>query len=237
MVQEYEKYSDEDHKVWSILFERQWTNLQDKACKAYLEGVRDIGFSGDRIPDFKEVNLRLTHRHGWGIEVVPGIIAAADFFKLLGERKFCSSTWLRSMESLDYLEEPDMFHDSFGHLPMLMDSDFSAFALQLAAMAKKFPSEESILRLQRIYWYTIEFGLVREDKELKAYGAGICSSSGETEYSLSGKPSYLEFDIRRIMETPFYTDHIQDKYFVLPSISELNGSLKGVEDILQCLQE
>lgn len=233
MKQEYDRYTDDDQKVWRILFDRQWENLQSKACRAYLEGVRDIGFTREKIPNFSEVDKRLMNRHGWSIQVVPGIIPAVNFFALLGDKKFCSSTWLRSKDSLDYLEEPDMFHDSFGHLPMLMNRDFSAFATQLAEMATKYPSEKNILRLQRIYWFTIEFGLVREDGDLKAYGAGICSSSGETNYSLSGKPEYLDFDIKQIMDTEFYTDHIQDKYFVLPDISELNGSLKSVENILR----
>jgi len=232
MEQKYSDYTAEDHEVWGLLMRRQLDNLQSKACQEYLTGVREIGFTTEKVPDFREVNQRLTEHQGWSIEVVPGIIPAKDFFELLAAKKFCSSTWLRSRKNMDYLEEPDMFHDAFGHLPMLMNDDFTSFATSLAALAQKFPDEESILRLQRIYWFTIEFGLVKQGEELKAYGAGICSSFGETNYSLSGEPKYLDFDIFEIMETPFYTDHIQDKYFVLPSIQFLRESLDGVEEYL-----
>ncbi len=232
MEQKYEKYTAEDHEVWGLLMSRQLENLSNKACKEYLAGVEDIGFSPERVPDFRDVNAKLMDRHGWSIEVVPGIIPAKEFFALLAKKKFCSSTWLRSRKNMDYLEEPDMFHDAFGHLPMLMNDDFTAFATRLAELAQKFPDEESILKLQRIYWFSIEFGLTKENDELRAYGAGICSSFGETNYSLSGEPKYLDFDIFQIMDTPFYTDHIQDKYFVLPSIPFLRKSLEGVEAYL-----
>lgn len=233
MIQEYSLYTEEDREVWSLLCNRQLDNLTDKACSVYLEGVDSAGFERDRIPDFSEIGANLRRVNGWGIEVVPGIIPVRDFFGLLSRKKFCSSTWLRRKAQLDYLEEPDMFHDAFGHMPMLMDGSFSRFMERIASLAERYPDDDSIQKLQRIYWFTIEFGLVKEQGRLKVYGAGICSSYGETNYALSGKPLYLEYDVREVMAMPFYTDRIQDKYFVLEGIGELESSLEEVEEVLQ----
>lgn len=227
MTQEFEKYTAEDFEVWKILATRQLENLQDKACSEYLVALKEIGFTPESIPDFKEVNVLLEKKNGWNIEVVPGLIEVDKFYKLLQDRKFCSSTWLRSMENLDYLEEPDMFHDTFGHLPLLMNPLFSEFTKGLGDLGCQFIDvPEVVIELQRLYWFTIEFGVIRQNGERRIYGAGILSSSGESNFAVSDQPTVMDFDIEKVIQTEFRTDVIQDKYFEIESFEQLNESLE-----------
>ena len=159
--------------------------------------------------------------------MVPGLIPVEEFLNLLAEKKFCSSTWLRSKEKLDYLEEPDMFHDIFGHIPLLLNPVFSEFVHEFGKLGKKhIDQKEFILKMQRLYWYTIEFGLIRQDEQLKIFGAGIVSSYGESNSIHNTDIKKIAYDIEKVMATSFYTDAIQDKYFVTNSMDELYESLK-----------
>ena len=172
------------------------------------------------------MNSYFKTKTGWQIEVVPGLIPVADFFDLLAEKKFCSSTWLRTREQIDYLEEPDMFHDIFGHIPLLLNSTFSKFAQAFGKLGQQYKGdEEMLIRLQRIYWFTIEFGLIKEKGELKVYGAGIASSFGETNHVFEPTLTHLKYTIEDVMECEFDTDIIQEKYFVIESLDELYNSL------------
>jgi len=234
MHQDYDAYTEEDFAVWRILYERQIVNLPHAASQAYLDGIKEVKFGPDRIANFKEVNEILGKSTGWGIHVVPGLIDDDLFFGLLRNRRFPSSTWLRKMEQLDYLEEPDMFHDAFAHMPMLTNQHYVDFLEDLSGIAlKHIENKWAIELLSRIYWFTIEFGLIRESGELRIYGAGILSSAGETKFCLSDEPKHIDYDVRRIMQTPYWKDKFQDKYFVIESYEQLYNSIPEIERVLE----
>lgn len=233
MEQDYDAYTKEDFEVWKILYERQIVNLPNAASKAYLDGVKEINFGPDHIANFKEVNQILGDSTGWGVQVVPGLIDDDLFFGLLKNKRFPSSTWLRKMEQLDYLEEPDMFHDAFAHMPMLTNQSYVDFLENLGGIAlKHIDNKWAVELLSRIYWFTIEFGLIRENGALRIYGAGILSSAGETKFSLSDEPAHIDYDVRRIMQTAYWKDKFQDKYFVIESYEQLFNSLPEIESVL-----
>lgn len=233
MQQQYSKYTPEDFEVWKILYERQMENLPGRAAEEYLKGIKRIHFSADKIPDFQEVNPLLKNRTGWELAVVPGLIDEDIFFKLMSNRKFPASTWLRKMKEIDYLEEPDMFHDVFGHVPLLTNQHFVNFLQELSKIGLDFiDSKWAIELLSRIYWFTVEFGLIRENGSLRIYGAGILSSPGETIYSLSDKPKHFEFNVDQILNTPFRKDVFQDRYFIIDSYEQLFDSLPEIRRLI-----
>lgn len=237
MKQEYDKYTAEDLEVWRILFDRQIQQLPGMATEEYLEGIRKIGFTADKIPDFREVNRILSGYTGWQLSVVPGLIGNKEFFELMSNRYFPSSTWLRSKEQLDYLEEPDMFHDVFGHVPLLTNPHLCNFLADLSRLALRFIDNLYAIELiSRLYWYTVEFGLIQEQDGLRIYGAGILSSKGETWYSLHDPhPKRLPYDVRTIMQTPYIKEHYQEQYFVIRSYQQLYESVGEIEQVLQQL--
>lgn len=235
MTQEYSQYTPEDFEVWNILFNRQIIQLKPIASIAYLEGIEKVNFSANKIPNYQETNLLLLQMTGWQIHVVPGLIDNRPFFELMKNRRFCASTWLRKREQLDYLEEPDMFHDIFGHVPLLSNQSVCHFLEELARIALRFvDNEETVEYIARLYWYTIEFGLIRENGQLKIYGAGILSSSGESIYSLtSPSPKRLDYEVGQILDTPFIKDHYQEQYFVIDSYQQLFDSIPKIEQELE----
>jgi phenylalanine-4-hydroxylase len=238
MEQDYSAYTEEDFQVWKILYERQIVNLPKAASIAYLEGIKEINFTADKIANFEEANEILAKSTGWAIQVVPGLIDDDLFFGLLNNRKFPSSTWMRKMEQLDYLEEPDMFHDAFAHMPLLTNQPYVDFLEKLSGIAlKHIENKWAIQLLSRIYWFTIEFGLIRENGELRIYGAGILSSAGETKFSLSDEPAHHEYNVEKIMRTPYWKDKFQDKYFIINSYEELFESLPEIEQVLEKMIE
>jgi len=233
LKQEYDKYTPEDYSVWKILFDRQISVLNNVASREYLNGIKSIGFRGEKIPDFSEVNTILGNSTGWSIVVVPGIISEPEFFKLLSQKKFPATTWLRKMSQLDYLEEPDMFHDVFGHMPLLTNTMFSDFFEAIGKIGVQHINHNKITAmLGRMYWFTVEFGLINENGKKKIYGAGIISSGGETKFSLSDEPQHLPFDAQVIMNTPFQNDKIQDKYFLIESFNQLCNSIETIKKIV-----
>ncbi|TDK41531.1 phenylalanine 4-monooxygenase [Algoriphagus formosus] len=234
LKQDYEAYTAEDFKVWKILYERQMPNLPKAASQAYLDGVEIVKFTADRIANFEELNKILKETTGWAVQVVPGLIDDDLFFGLLNNRRFPSSTWLRKMEQLDYLEEPDMFHDAFAHMPMLTNQPYVDFLEKLSGIALKHIDDPwAIQLLSRIYWFTIEFGLIRENGELRIYGAGILSSKGETKFSLSDEPAHYPYDVKRIMNQEYWKNKFQDKYFVIESYEQLYNSIPEIEAVLE----
>ncbi|SDM65566.1 phenylalanine 4-monooxygenase [Siphonobacter aquaeclarae] len=236
LKQEYARYTSDDQDVWKILFERQLALLPGRASEAYFEGLRLTGLTAEAIPRYEEVSDRLRELTGWAIHVVPGLIANRPFFELMRDKQFCASTWLRSREQLDYLEEPDMFHDIFGHVPMLSKKAVCHFLEELARIALRFVDiPEAIEYIARLYWYTIEFGLVREKGELRIYGAGILSSTGESQYCLGGSVATFPYDIRMIFQTPYIKEHYQDQYFVIDSYDQLFHSIPAIETELEHL--
>ena len=223
MKQDYDQYREEDFKVWKTLFERQLANLQDKSCREYLDCLTELYpvLNADAIPRFEDLSAALKQKTGWSVHVVPGLIPPQDFFELLAQKKFCSSTWLRRMDQLDYLEEPDMFHDIFGHIPLFMDQDYADFAQQIGKVGVQYiDDEEVVTKLQRLYWFTIEFGVLKTNVG-KIYGAGIISSFGESNAIFEGTADFIPFDLEELMNTDFRTDVIQTKYFELESLPQL----------------
>lgn len=233
--QNYDKYTVSDQSLWKLLFERQLTKLPESASEDYLKGIEAAGLTADHIPDFtQELNPKLAALTGWNVIIVPGLIPVEDFFKLMADRKFPSSTWLRTENQMDYLEEPDMFHDTFGHVPLLTNQPFCDFLEKFSRIALKYIDNERIIKmLQRLYWYTVEFGLIREGGKLKIYGGGILSSSGESEYSLHSEiPERATYDVAEIMATEVKIDEFQRKYFVIDSYEQLYESLPEMEQLL-----
>jgi phenylalanine-4-hydroxylase len=235
MKQEYKLYKEADQLVWKTLFERQLENLEGKSCAAYLSclEIMKCVLNAEQIPDFNLMNAALTESTGWSIEVVPGLIPVEDFFRLLAQRKFSASTWVRKMNQLDYLEEPDMFHDVFGHTPLLADPKFAQFMKDFGDLGVEFiDDEEIVIQLQRLYWFTIEFGLIYENGR-KVYGAGICSSFGETIHSLSANVEVIPFNLNRVINTEFETDVVQILYFELESFDQLFKEFKLFRDTIR----
>ncbi|MES2556662.1 MAG: phenylalanine-4-hydroxylase [Bacteroidota bacterium] len=232
MKQHMSAYTAQDQLVWKTLFERQFTNLQGKVSDAYLTALQEMSsvMHAHKIPDFGEIDEWFAKRTGWKMEVVPGLIPVEDFFRLLAEKRFCSSTWLRSMEQLDYLEEPDMFHDTFGHVPLLANPVFSDFMQTFGELGCQVMHEpEKLSALQRLYWFTIEFGMIAGEKPL-IYGAGIISSFGETNRAVSKAVEHKLFIVEDVLEMPFRTDVIQEHYVCIPHFEQLFESIQQLTE-------
>lgn len=235
MNQTYDKYTPEDQAVWQLLFDRQMAQLPGKASQDYLDGILATGFRTDRIPDFeRDLNPRLQQLTGWRVCAVDGLIPNRAFFELMANRNFPATTWLRRRDQLDYLPEPDMFHDTFGHVPMLSNQAFCDFLEALSHIAlHHIECNEAIAMISRLYWYTVEFGLIREGHQLRIYGGGILSSVGETTYSLaSSEPKRTPYDVETLLKTPYIIDHFQEQYFVIDSYEQLYQSVPQIDAIL-----
>ena len=229
----YSNYTQQDFQVWKILFERQMQHLTSSVCAAYLNALKTVNLSADEIPDFFEVNKILKRLTGWSIAVVPNISPQKEFFEFLSQKKFTATCWLRTIEQLDYLEEPDMFHDVFGHVPLLSNPAYCNFFKGISEIALAYSDHpKAIELLGKIYWFTIEFGLIKENDQLKIYGAGIISSAGETIHCLSNQSIKLNFDVATIFNTDYRTDVIQEKYFVIESFEQLYNSLPEIRSLL-----
>jgi phenylalanine-4-hydroxylase len=229
----YSNYTAQDFLVWETLFNRQMKTLEPVVSGEFLEALRKVKFSPEKIPDFRELNALLKPLTGWQLKVVPNISPQKEFFEFLSQKKFTSTCWLRSMEQLDYLEEPDMFHDVFAHVPLLSNPDYVYFFKGISDIALKFPGHAKVIELLgKIYWFTIEFGLIREKNELKIYGAGIISSAGETKNALGNSFGKIDFDVSTIFNTEFRTDLLQDTYFIIDSFAQLCDSLPEIEAML-----
>lgn len=236
MKQNMKAYTAEDLKVWKTLFERQEENLKDKVCVEYQVAMKNMSdvLNANEIPNFKKVNEWFKSSTEWQIEVVPGLIPVDEFFVLLAEKKFCSSTWLRTMKQLDYLEEPDMFHDTFGHVPLLADPIFSKFMQRFGEIGvRNLDNFDFLQQLQRLYWYTIEFGMINIDNP-KIYGAGIISSFGETNRSVSKEINKIAFEMDEILMKTFKTDEVQNEYVCIDSFENLFESITNLDKINLC---
>ncbi|MAJ97888.1 MAG: phenylalanine-4-hydroxylase [Flavobacteriales bacterium] len=228
MRQIYSNYTNDDLTVWKLLFDRQKKNLANKASYKYNNCLKKLNLylNADTIPNFKKLNEYFKRTTKWEIVAVRGLIPVAEFFDNISKKKFPASTWVRSKKKLDYLEEPDMFHDIFGHIPLLIDENFSNFTHKLGKLGKKYIDNEKILiQLQRIYWFTIEFGLIREEDKKCIYGSGIASSFGETNHIFKKNILIEQFNIFKIIKTKFNTSEIQEKYYMIDSYKDLE---KGI---------
>ena len=229
LTQEYSKYTEEDFKVWKLLYEHQAVNFPGRAAKAFLEGLEKVNFVADEIPHFEKTNEILQNATGWQLEVVPGLIPDKEFFELLSIKRFPATTWLRKLNELDYLEAPDMFHDVFAHVPILSNQYFVDFLQALSKIALEHINNPfAIEMIGRIYWFTVEFGLIEEPDGLRIYGAGILSSAGETKFCLTDRAIRFPYDVKTIMETHYYKHDFQDRYYVIESYEQIFSSIDEI---------
>ncbi|HEX8572669.1 MAG TPA: phenylalanine 4-monooxygenase [Allosphingosinicella sp.] len=238
LPQRWERFGPEEHRVWDLLFERQRRKLAGRAVAAFEEGLATLRLSSSGIPDFDDLNERLFGRSGWTVVAVPGLLPDGIFFGHLARRRFPAGNFIRPASSLDYLEEPDVFHDVFGHVPMLAEPWFADFMQWLGEQGLKAVSNGAIGAFSRLYWFTVEFGLALEAGALKVYGAGLASSFGEAAYALdSGRPERLRFDLGPVLRTPYRSDVFQPRYFVLDGMDELRSGmdLERLEEALAAL--
>src|SRR5712671_2608811 len=184
VAQQYERYSEEDQDIWRTLFTRQLPLIEKYAAPEVLHGVKTLGASSERIPNFVATNRMLHASTGWRIVAVPGLIPEQHFYAHLAKKQFPVSVWMRNRDELDYLHEPDLFHDFFGHVPLLTNPIFARFMQAYGEAGPKADSHHAVKMLARLYWYTVEFGLIHTPQGLRAYGAGILSSKGETVFSV-----------------------------------------------------
>jgi phenylalanine-4-hydroxylase len=220
--QGWNHYTASEHAVWHTLYERQTRLLPGRACAAFLEGLQALPIEPDRIPNFDALNEQLRRRTGWQIVAVPGLVPDEVFFQHLAHRRFPAGNFIRRAEQLDYLEEPDVFHDVFGHAPMLMNPALADYMQAYGEGGLRALRLGVLDKLARVYWYTVEFGLVREAGELRIYGAGIVSSATETRFALeSTSPHRIRFDLQRVLRSRYRIDDFQQNYFVLDNLDEL----------------
>ena len=220
--QNWGAYGAEEHAVWRTLFHRQQAVLQSRACAEFLAGVRELGVVADAIPDFRRLDEALGRATGWSIVAVPGLVPDAVFFEHLANRRFPATCFIRRPDQLDYLQEPDVFHDIFGHVPMLMNPVFADYMQAYGQGGLKALGLGSLHHLARLYWYTVEFGLIATPEGLRIYGSGIVSSKGESLYCLEdARPNRLGFDLMRVMRTRYRIDDFQTTYFVIRDFAEL----------------
>ena len=218
----YEDYTAEDHAIWGELFNRQQALLVGRACDAYLENLPKLGITADAIPDFRRMSDILQKATGWSIVTVPGLIPSEIFHMHLSERRFPVTHWIRSREEIDYLAEPDVFHDLFGHVPMLMNPVFADYVQEFGKGGVKATNLHAHRYLERLYWYTVEFGLIRTPDGLRIYGSGIVSSKTESIFCLESPiPHRIGFNLERIMQTEYRYDKLQESYFVIDDFEQL----------------
>jgi phenylalanine-4-hydroxylase len=220
--QEWSLYTPTEHDVWDILFERQSRMLSGLASRAFLEGLDILRMSKPGIPDFDELSERLTKLTGWKVRAVPGLVPDEDFFRHLANRTFIAGRFIRTPEQIDYLQEPDVFHDVFGHVPLLTNPIFADYMQAYGEGGLRSLKFGAMHRLARLYWYTVEFGLIREAGELRLFGAGIVSSFGESKFALDDpSPNRIALDLNRVMRTQYKIDDYQQTYFVIDSYEDL----------------
>lgn len=228
-------YSSEENEIWGILYNRQRPIVEQYACKEYLKGLDLLGFSADHIPQCAEVSNVLDSLTGWGIEPVEALISFSDFYALLARKRFPAASFIRTREELDYLQEPDIFHETFGHCPLLTDPAFADFSQAFGELGSQ-TSKEYRARLQRLYWFTVEFGLIKTPEGPRAYGGGILSSKGETIYSVdSDIPERRPFNPMDILRTPYRYDIMQTTYYVIDSFNDFYQLLEM--DLLEMVKE
>jgi phenylalanine-4-hydroxylase len=220
--QGWDGYTAEEHGVWKTLFERQTKLLPGRACDEFVRGMADLTVSSDQIPDFRRLSDILGARTGWQVVAVPGLVPDEVFFDHLANRRFPAGHFIRKPEELDYLEEPDVFHDVFGHVPLLLNPTFADYMQAYGEGGLKAHRLNALSHLARVYWYTVEFGLIRDPEGLRIYGAGIVSSFTETRFSVeSPSPNRIRFDLERVMRTNYRIDDFQETYFVIEGFDEL----------------
>ena len=220
--QGWENYTAEEHRVWKTLFERQSKLLPGRACDEFIQGMRNLTMDTNQIPDFRRLSEVLMKRTGWQVVAVPGLVPDEVFFDHLANRRFPAGHFIRKPEELDYLEEPDVFHDVFGHVPMLMHPVFADYMQAYGVGGLRARNLGMLPNLARVYWYTVEFGLIKQSEGPRIYGSGIASSYTETFFALDdASPNRIRFDVERVMRTQYRIDDFQETYFVIDGFEDL----------------
>jgi phenylalanine-4-hydroxylase len=220
--QNWQAYSEAEHETWRLLFERQQKLLTGRACREYLDGLEALAVASGGIPDFHRLNEVLERATGWRIVAVPGLVPDAVFFAYLARRRFPSTCFIRRRDQLDYLQEPDVFHDICGHVPLLMNPIFADYMQAYGKGGLKASGLGHLDRLARLYWYTVEFGLIATPAGLRIYGSGILSSAGESVHCLEDpQPHRIGFELKRVMRTCYRIDRFQQVYFVIDDFQQL----------------
>jgi phenylalanine-4-hydroxylase len=227
--QRYGDYTDEQHAVWAELVRRRRPQIEAYACEAYLEGYKIIGLEDDRLPNLGAVSARLKPRTGWSTTPVSGFLPSDAFFEMLDARMFPTTTWLRSRESLGYTPEPDIFHDVFGHVPMHAHPVFANFLQHYGSVCARIKDKETLERLGRLFWYTVEFGLIREGGKVKVYGSGVISSQNECTNVIEGGCEVREFNLDEVLDTPVRVDQIHQRLFAIESFDEIYEAMHRAE--------
>ncbi|MBT6326694.1 MAG: phenylalanine 4-monooxygenase, partial [Bdellovibrionales bacterium] len=215
-------WTDEEDKTWATLVKKQDELIKGRACNEFIEGLKKLNLSKTKAPQINDINKVLMKETGWQVEAVPAVIPANDFFTLLSEKKFPAATFIRKSHELKYIQEPDIFHEIYGHCPLLTNQAYADFVHYYGKMTLKAP-RKLIKYLFRIFWHTIEFGLVKTNDGIKIYGGGILSSPEETKYCLreDTQNKYMPYNSERVLRTPFRIDILQDHYFVIDCLDDL----------------
>lgn len=231
--QDWASYTPEQHAVWQELVSRRMPQLCEHACSEYLDGFKQIGLSEDHLPRLREVSRLLSPRTGWQSTPVSGFLPADAFFEMLAARRFPTTTWLRSRDSMDYTPEPDIFHDVFGHVPMHAHPVFADFLEHYGKVcASVIDRPEALERLGRLFWFTVEFGLIRQHGQIKVYGSGLISSHGECTRVLSGGCEIRDFDVDEVLNQQMQTSQMQPVLFAVESFEQIYEAAKSAEERL-----
>lgn len=218
----WDHYTDQEHDLWRKMYERQMEIFRGRVCDEHINGLKQLNIRHDYIPKFEELSLILREATGWEVVPVPGLVPDDIFFTLLSQRRFPSTCFLRKPEQIDYLQEPDIFHDIFGHVPLLIQPVFANYMEAYGKIALEAHAQGELDRAARLYWYTTEFGLIQTSKGLRTYGSGIVSSFKETVYCVESTiPLRISFDLERIFKTTYRIDDLQENYFVIHDYDDL----------------
>lgn len=231
--QDYAAYTDEDHEVWGILYERRMQELEDTGSDAFLSGAATIGLDASGVPELGEVNRRLQAMTGWSAVPVTGFIEARTFFTCLARRRFPTTVVVRPRKQLEYLEAPDIFHDVFGHVPLHANPTFGDFLQTFGAVAAQAESEADIRAMARLFWFTVEFGLVQERGKVRIYGSGLISSVGDAANALGPNCDRRPFSLDAVIHQPFEIDRLQDVLFVVDDFEELFEACRQAQERLR----
>jgi phenylalanine-4-hydroxylase len=227
--QNYAAYTEEQHAVWAELVGRVLPNVEQHAAREYLDGFEIIGLQRERLPNLAEITKRLGPRTGWSSTPVSGFLPAPAFFEMLANRLFPTTTWLRSRESLEYTPEPDIFHDVFGHVPMHAHRVFGDFLEHYGRVCAGVSDQMILEKLGRLFWYTVEFGLIRQHGEIKAYGSGVISSACECQNVINGGCDIHNFSLDEVINTPVKVDELQKVLFAVNSFDEIYEAMHEAE--------
>lgn len=226
--QDYASYDAEAHDVWRTLYQRRMSTLRETASHVFLDGLERIGLDAEHVPNLADVNRRLAARTGWAAVGVGGFIPAAHFFRSLARKRFPTTLIVRPRAQLDYLPEPDIFHDVFGHVPLHADPVFADFLQRFGALAAASSSDAEITRMARLFWFTVEFGLIREVGAVKVYGSGLISSHADAANALGPRCDRRRFELDAVLSQPFEIDHVQDVLFVVDNFDQLFEAVETI---------